>query len=312
MTGCLEVNPSAREDSEEVYLVWTGTPTSATLHMGIADANASHNVYLNDHLVGQVPANLGGTSCDNTKPVDWQIEDLDWVQKGYNSIRITNSVYPDRWYANHAYLKLEGDVVAAELLYFNFPSRYDGTLQEAVLQLPPDHDTTPLPLVIALHGWLGWGVEYEKETIRTYGVAAADRGWLLAVPETHGEQPVPEGLSPGCHSLASRASQHDIMDTLVYVDTNFSVDLDRVYLVGESMGGMIAATTAAKYADHFAAVVDVSGITDLAAWHDESLGWRLPTPFEPAHAGQPGAAAAGGGARRERHQGASASRAGPR
>ena len=274
MTGCLEVNPSAREDSEEVYLVWTGTPTSVTLHIDIANANATHNVYLNDHLVGQVPANLGGTNCDNTKPVDWQIEYLDWVQKGYNRIKITNNVYPDCWYANHAYLKLEGDVIAAQLVYFNFSSSYDGTLQEAVLQLPPDHDTTPLPLVIALHGWLGWNEAYYREPIGAYGGAAAERGWLLAAPETHGERPVPEGLSPGRRSLASRASQHDIMDTLAYVDTNFSVDLDRVYLVGRSMGGMMAVTTGAKYPARFAAIVSYAGITDLDAWYGESLSWR--------------------------------------
>jgi len=275
MTGCLEVNPSDREDSEEVYLVWTGTPTSVTLRMEIANADASHNVYLNDHLVGQVTPGLGGINCEtNPRPVQWQIDHLDWVQKGYNRIKITNNVYPDYWYANHAYLKLEGNVAAAEIRYIYFTSSYDGTLQEAVLQLPPDHDTTPRPLVIALHGWLGWNEAYYRETIGAYGGAAAERGWLLAAPETHGERPVPEGLSPGRRSLASRASQHDIMDTLAYVDTNFSVDLDRVYLVGRSMGGMMSATTGAKYPDRFAAIVSDAGVTDLEAWYGESLGWR--------------------------------------
>ena len=277
-TGCLEVNATVRQRSELVYLVWTGTVTKATLQMEIADANAAHNVYINDHLVGQVPANIGGTNCENTRHVELEIGSLDWVAKGYNEIRITNNVYPDRWFATRGRIVLEGDLAGAELVVLYFASSYDGTVQEAVLQLPPDRDGAPLPLVVALHGWLGLGVRYEWDTIGTYGGAAADRGWLLAAPETHGEQPAPPTHSPGRRSLASRASQHDVLDAIAAVERQLGgqlpVDRDRIYLVGRSMGGMMATTTSAKYPDQFAAVVSDAGISDLEAWYDESLGWR--------------------------------------
>jgi len=45
-------------------------------------------------------------------------------------------------------------------------------------------------------------------------------------------------------------------------------------MAGFSMGGMVALVTAPKYPDLFAAVVDYSGPTDLAAWYHESLEWR--------------------------------------
>jgi len=276
ITRCLMVNQLTHSDSEDVYLVWTGTPTKATLHLEIANADAAHNIYLNGHLVGQVPPGLGGIDCEtNPKPVWWQLDDLSWVRKGFNRIEISNSAYAkDTWYATQGYLELEGAVAAATLEDLTFTSSYDSSPQQAKLQLPPGYGDGPAPLLIALHGWLGWEEPYFKAPIGTYGGAAAEWGWLLAAPEMHGEQPVASGRSPGYRALASRASQHDVMDTLAYVATHYNVDLDRVYLQGQSMGGMIAATIAAKYPDRFAAVVDVAGITDLAAWYEESLGWR--------------------------------------
>ncbi|HUW11491.1 MAG TPA: alpha/beta fold hydrolase, partial [Anaerolineae bacterium] len=52
------------------------------------------------------------------------------------------------------------------------------------------------------------------------------------------------------------------------------VNRNQIYLVGRSMGGMMATTTGAKYPDRFAAVVSDAGISDLESWYDESLGWR--------------------------------------
>ena len=268
MTSCLGVNGDIHEAAEEVYLVWTGTPTQATLHMEIASANAAHSVYLNDHLVGQVEPNLGDRDCNtNPQPVQWPLADPGWVRKGLNTITITNSAWPnDTWYAVRGHIEMEGDVAAATLVDFSFTSSYDSTPQQAVLQLPPGYGGGPLPLVIGLHGW----GETRWQPLDLWGGAVAEQGWLLAAPEMHGEQP---DTPPGRRALASRASQHDVLDTQAYVVTGYGVDADRVYLVGESMGGMIAATTAAKYPDNFAAVVDVAGITDLAAWYDESNNW---------------------------------------
>jgi len=272
-TGCFRVTKQKHWASEYVYLLgWTGTPTRVTLRMEIASANAPHNVYVNGRLVGQVEPNLGGRNCEtNPQPVEWELRKVSWVQPGRNKITINNKVSPgDTWYATRAHLVVEGDITPAELVDFTFTSSYDGTPQQAVLQLPPDYSGDPLPLVIALHGmnsdrWVA---------LSLYGAEVWKRGWLLVAPEMHGERPADP---PGRWALASRASQRDIMDALAYVDANYGVDRDRVYLVGRSMGGMIVATTAAKYPDIFAAALDDAGITDLEDWY-----WEL-EPWYPWH-----------------------------
>jgi len=270
LTDCFRVTAHRHQKSEYVYLLgWAGTPSRVILRMEIANADAPHNVYLNDGLVGQVPPGLGGINCDtNPKQVEWVLEDLSLVQPGRNRITITNSAYSrDTWYATRAHLVVEGEITVAELVDFTFTSSYDGSTQQAMLQLPSGYSGGPLPLVIALHGW---GSD-RWFGLSVFGAAAWERGWLVVAPELHGEQPASD--PPGRRALASRASQHDILDALAYVDAHYGVDPDRVYLAGRSMGGMIAATTAAKYPDRFAAVLDDAGITDLAAWYWELGPW---------------------------------------
>jgi len=268
MTGCLVVGPETPTASEEVYLVWAGTPTKATLRVEIANAHGAHDVLLNGHLVGQVEPGLGGEDCDTDPvPVQWLLDDPGWVLSGSNRLEITNSANAvDTWYAVRGHFVLEGDITAAALLDSTFDSSYDGSSQQAVLQLPLGYDHGSLPLVVGLHGWGGerWrALEY-------WGLAANQQGWLFAAPEMHGREPHDP---PGGRALASLASQYDVMDTVAYVNANYDVDSDRIYLVGKSMGGMIAATTAARYPDRFAAAVDVAGITDLTAWHVEVPLW---------------------------------------
>ncbi len=268
MTGCLIVGPETPTASEEVYLVWAGTPTKATLRMEIANAHGAHDVFLNGHLVGQVEPGLGGEDCDTDPvPVQWLLDDPGWVLSGSNRLEITNSANAvDTWYAVRGHFVLEGDITAAALLDSTFDSSYDGSSQQAVLQLPLGYDHGSLPLVVGLHGWSGerW------RALKYWGLAANQQGWLFAAPEMHGREPHDP---PGGRALASLASQYDVMDAVAYVNANYDVDPDRIYLVGKSMGGMIAATTAAKYPDRFAAAVDVAGITDLTAWHVEAPLW---------------------------------------
>ena len=54
----------------------------------------------------------------------------------------------------------------------------------------------------------------------------------------------------------------------------YGVDRQRIYLTGKSLGGMIAATTAAKYPAVFAAVVEEQGATLLSRWYNEAGAWR--------------------------------------
>ncbi len=142
-------------------------------------------------------------------------------------------------------------------------SSYDGAVTRSVIMEPDSYTGSPCPLVITLHGmggdaWAG---------IAGFGGHANDLGWLAASPDTHGEND-PTGM----HSLAARAMQHDVLDLIEHMTANWSVDADRVYLTGASMGGMGTAVVAAKYPQIFAAAADWFGPADLAQSYDE-LWW---------------------------------------
>jgi hypothetical protein len=267
------ISNEVNEVSEIVYLAWAGTPTSVTLHMEIGGAFRPHKVYLNDdgtyvNEVGTVPIDLAGQpNCGgNQTPTFWDNIDPSWLKQGYNEITIVND-YSQTWHADQAYLEVQGaDLQGTELVTFDFTSSYDAEVLEATLQVPPGWVGGPTPVLIGLHGWLGFGHHYLEDVIPMFAGPAAQRGWLLLAPQTHGEQDPRPGYPQGHRSLASRAAQHDVFDSLAYVDANYGVDPSRVYLAGQSMGGMNALTTAAKYPDQFAAVLSDAGITDLPDW----------------------------------------------
>ena len=111
---------------------------------------------------------------------------------------------------------------------------------------------------MALH-W--WGADY-PDAIRAYAIEANTQGWLLASPELRSQH------------TASIGVQRNVIDIVNYMRSNYRVDSSRVYLTGSSMGGMIAATTAAKYPDVFAAIVEEKGPTNLSNWFSETNSWR--------------------------------------
>ncbi len=128
---------------------------------------------------------------------------------------------------------------------------------------PAGYDGTPRPLLVTLHGMGGdaW------DGIAGFDRAGNRRGWLVASPDTHGEND-----PTGANSLAARAAQHDVLDLVDYCAAHWAVDPDRVYLTGGSMGGMATTIIAARYADRFAAAVEWFGPADLFVAWDE-LWW---------------------------------------
>ncbi len=143
------------------------------------------------------------------------------------------------------------------------PSSYDGVVTRSVVMEPASYDGTPRPLVICLHGMGGDG----WSAINTYSVPANGRGWLAAAPDQHGENDL-----SGQNALAARAAQADIMDLVAHMQGNWSVDPQRIYLTGGSMGGMTTTIMAAKFPDRFAAAAEWFGPADLFQGWDE-LWW---------------------------------------
>lgn len=105
-------------------------------------------------------------------------------------------------------------------------------------------DSTPLPLVIALHGMGG----DDSMFIRGYGGGllcrlAEDKNFIVAAPLTY--------------KLAGNAA---FIDSLVEdVSTDYAIDRDRVYVIGHSLGGGVAMYLAQARASTIAAAACIAG-----------------------------------------------------
>ncbi len=120
-----------------------------------------------------------------------------------------------------------------------------------------------LPLIIALHG-LG-GTE-DTMFARLYGMKplAEERGYLMAAPM---------GFRPdgGYGAMGSRnthrgqMSEQDVMNVLSLMRDQYSVDEDRIYLMGHSMGAIGTWSLAEQYPDQWAALGPIAGMGNPAA-----------------------------------------------
>jgi poly(hydroxyalkanoate) depolymerase family esterase len=143
--------------------------------------------------------------------------------------------------------------------------RYYKTVDERpVLIVVPDGGTESLPLVVALHGCRQSAEEFLAATRLE---ALADReGFVLALPETR----TGPGNPLGCWQWWMAAQQRrDGEEPRLMADTVDAMDVDidpaRVYALGLSSGGAMAAILAVVYPDVFAAVGIHSGIGFAAA-----------------------------------------------
>ncbi|NOZ05896.1 MAG: alpha/beta fold hydrolase [Chloroflexi bacterium] len=257
-TGCLAVGPGfgTATAQSNMLLLWQGTISSARLRLDESNVRAAHSIYLNGQKIGTAEVYNAYETCSPGHTVWWDL-DPNVLIKGMNVLSITTDAdQTDDWGATNGQIIISGDLVTAQRFSFLFTSGYDNSTQQAFVQLPIGYDPlVATPMLVVLHGWNG----SSYEGVDVYATAANERGWILLAPDMRGlHQP-------------SLAVQHDVIDATAYVQSHYSVDPERIYITGFSMGGMMAAVTAAKYPDHFAALFEEKGPTNLAAWYNESL-----------------------------------------
>ncbi len=274
LSNCMAVDTTIHESQATVFLTWTGTATAARLKLDINNAQPGHSIYLNGTRIGTVPNWTAGAGYCATTGITttFTLPDLAVVRNGVNTIKITNDANPnDSWSVARGVLEVDGDIQGATYQEFGYFSSYPPQpgYQRAVVQIPSNYDGSPRPLVIGVHGY-GASLNLRWQSIYAFGAEANRRGWLLAAPEMHGENPA----SGGGRSLGARAAQRDLIDTVNYVKQHYAVDESRIYLMGFSMGGQTAMLGAAKYPDVFAGVVEYAGFSSLSDWYNETEDWR--------------------------------------
>lgn len=152
---------------------------------------------------------------------------LDQIDKGINPLRA-----------------IHGDI------YWAYRSAVDNTIQPYRFYIPKNYDgKTKWPMIVALHGMGGdensFFSGYDDGAIRRM---AEVRGYIVVCPK---------GRGPVSMYLAS--AERDVIDVIKEMKRDFSIDDDRVYLMGHSMGGYGTWSIAVNHPDMFAAIGPISG-----------------------------------------------------
>ena len=154
------------------------------------------------------------------------------------------------------------------LLVKAYRSGFDDTLQPYGLYVPRDYDPKKAwPLLVSLHGAtsnhllnrrrvFGLGNrpgESDYEAIRNEDVVFPDVGFIVLTPYGRGEVATYNGIA-----------EEDVLRAMDDVKRAYSVDEDRVYLTGLSMGGGGTWHLGLRYPDRFAAIAPVCAVGDLS------------------------------------------------
>jgi polyhydroxybutyrate depolymerase len=139
---------------------------------------------------------------------------------------------------------------------YNVTLTYQGYARSYILHVPPQYDgKTRLPLVIALHAYGGNAASFANFT--GFSKEADAEGFLVVYPQ---------GLNDSWNAgTCCRPPSQQIYDDAGFIQTvlaNLKSDLavndSRVYVVGESNGGMLAYRLACDFPQEFAAIAAVS------------------------------------------------------
>ncbi|MCI0701708.1 MAG: alpha/beta hydrolase [Planctomycetia bacterium] len=135
-----------------------------------------------------------------------------------------------------------------------------GKKMEYALFVPSTYDKEKKsPLIIALHGLGG----NPQQFIRGLTTQAEKRGYIVAAPMGYHSRGWyggrgPKGGGKGDPENLGELSEKDVMNVLSIVKKEHSVDPDRVYLMGHSMGGGGTWHIGIKFADEWAALAPIA------------------------------------------------------
>ena len=148
------------------------------------------------------------------------------------------------------------------------------------LYVPQSYDPVAgSPLVVALHGF-GGNQDYFFAAVKALPALLEKHGFILVAPmglavdgwygaplSIPGNAPRSSGAPPPRpirtpeEEVRYRAlSEADVMNVLALVRKEYTVDSNRIYLMGHSMGGFGTWWLGQKYADTWAAIAPMSGV----------------------------------------------------
>ncbi|MCI5778370.1 MAG: prolyl oligopeptidase family serine peptidase [Lentisphaeria bacterium] len=139
-----------------------------------------------------------------------------------------------------------------------FLSTGDSSMQPTLFS--PARNSAPRPLAVCLHTWSA----DLSQPFDEYMEQCEALDWHFLFPAFRGPNWTPEA----CGSPLVIA---DLESAVKFVCDRYAVDTERIYLAGGSGGGHAALLMAGTRPELFTAISAWCPITDLAAWHDQSL-----------------------------------------
>ncbi|MEK7830949.1 MAG: prolyl oligopeptidase family serine peptidase, partial [Acidobacteriota bacterium] len=135
-------------------------------------------------------------------------------------------------------------------IHWAYQSVVDQSFQPYRFFVPSNYDAKKKwPLVVALHGMGGdensFFASYNNGEMKRIAEA---RGYLIVCPK---------GRAPA--SMYMGSAETDVIDVLKAMKRDYSIDDDRVYLMGHSMGGYGSWSVAVNHPDLFAAIGPIAG-----------------------------------------------------
>ncbi|RLF40695.1 MAG: polyhydroxybutyrate depolymerase [Thermoplasmata archaeon] len=161
---------------------------------------------------------------------------------------------------------------------------WDSRVRFYAIHIPDSYnDTTPVPLVIALHGGGGNAKSMEDKT--GFNNLSDEKGFIVAYPEGTGKfKHIFLTWNAGyCCGYALENNIDDvgfIRELIKTLEGKYNIDSNRIYITGHSNGAMLTYRLGAELSDIVAAIAPVAGSIGGYATNDSQL-CIIPEPKYP-------------------------------
>lgn len=144
----------------------------------------------------------------------------------------------------------------------HYPVNEDQSEQPTLFWSPDLPEGKRAPLLVALHTWSGDYLQAGGEV--KYAEWCQQNEWIFLHPNFRGPNRTPQ-------AMGSDLMVADIRAAVDWARRNAPVDETRIYAIGVSGGGHATQLLAGRMPDVWAGISSWCGITDIAAWHSETM-----------------------------------------
>lgn len=149
----------------------------------------------------------------------------------------------------------------ADIKAIHYPVEEDQSQQPALFWKPKNPER-PTPLLVALHTWSNDYLQAGGEA--QYAKWCLENDWVFIHPNFRGRNRMPE-------SMGSDLAVADIRAAVEWAKSEASIDETRIYAIGVSGGGHMTQLLAGRTPEIWAGISSWCGISDIAAWHQETI-----------------------------------------